>query len=102
MSRTAGRPALRPGEFIPLAALLMSLVALAIDTMLPALPAIGQDLGVSRRNDVQFIITALFLGLGLGQLAFGPLSVAVGSHRGTGMLRLWAGTARAPRSRIVV
>ena len=69
MSRTAGRPALRPGEFIPLAALLMSLVALAIDTMLPALPAIGQDLGVSRRNDVQFIITALFLGLGLGQLA---------------------------------
>ena len=56
----------------------MSLVALAIDTMLPALPAIGQDLGVERRNDVQFVITALFLGLGVGQLVFGPLSDRVG------------------------
>ena len=78
MSRTAVGLALRPGEFIPLAALPMSFVALAIDTMLPALPAIGQDLGVPRRNDVQFVITALFLGfglgLGLGQLVFGPLS----------------------------
>jgi DHA1 family bicyclomycin/chloramphenicol resistance-like MFS transporter len=67
-------PALPAREFVPLAALLMSLVALAIDTMLPALPVIGQDLGVARRNDVQFIITALFVGLGLGQLVFGPLS----------------------------
>ena len=74
MSRTAVGPALRPSEFIPLAALLMSLVALAIDTMLPALPAIGQDFGVPRRNDIQFVITALFLGLGLGQLVFGPVS----------------------------
>ena len=74
----AVKPALRVGEFVPLAALLMSLVALAIDTMLPALPAIGQDLGVERRNDVQFVITALFLGLGVGQLVFGPLSDRVG------------------------
>ena len=93
MSRTAGRPALRPGEFIPLAALLMSLVALAIDTMLPALPAIGQDLGVLRRNDVQFIITALFLGLGLGQLAFGPLSDRFGRRPAihAGLLLFMAG-----------
>ena len=68
------KPPLSVREFVPLAALLMSLVALAIDTMLPALPAIGQDLGVVQRNDVQFVITALFLGLGLGQLVFGPLS----------------------------
>ena len=72
------RPALPVGEFVPLAALLMSLVALAIDTMLPALPAIGEDLGVARRNDVQFVITALFVGLGLGQLVFGPLSDRIG------------------------
>ena len=78
MSRTAAGPALRPGEFIPLAALLMSLVALAIDTMLPALPAIGRDLGVERPNDVQFVVTALFVGLGFGQLLFGPLSDAIG------------------------
>lgn len=68
------KPTLRVGEFVPLAALLMSLVALAIDTMLPALPAIGEELGAARRNDVQLIVTALFLGLGLGQFVFGPLS----------------------------
>ena len=78
MSRTAPGPALRPVEFIPLIALLMSLVALAIDAMLPALPAIGRDLGAPRPNDVQFVITSLFLGLGLGQMLFGPLSDRIG------------------------
>ncbi len=72
------RPPLRPGEFVPLIALLMSLVALAIDAMLPALPAIGRDLGAARPNDVQFVITAAFLGLGLGQMIFGPLSDRIG------------------------
>ena len=57
------RPALRVGEFVPLAALLMSLVALSIDTMLPALPAIGADLGVARRNEVQLVVTACSWGL---------------------------------------
>ena len=78
MSRTAAGPALRLGEFVPLIALLMSLVALAIDTMLPALPAIGRDLGVPRPNDTQFVITALFVGLGFGQMLFGPLSDRIG------------------------
>ena len=76
--RTADHPPLRPGEFVPLIALLMSLVALAIDAMLPALPAIGRDLGAARPNDVQFVITAAFLGLGLGQMIFGPLSDRIG------------------------
>ena len=78
MSRTATGPALRPAEFVPLIALLMSLVALAIDAMLPALPAIGRDLEAPRPNDVQFVITSLFLGLGLGQMLFGPLSDRIG------------------------
>ena len=78
MSRAAAGPALRPGEFVPLIALLMSLVALAIDAMLPALPAIGHDLGAPRPNDAQFVITSLFLGLGLGQMLFGPLSDRIG------------------------
>ncbi len=56
----------------------MSLVALSIDAMLPALPAIGADLGVLHRNDAQFVITAVFLGLGLGQILFGPLSDRIG------------------------
>ena len=66
--------ALRTSEFVPLVALLMSLVALSVDAMLPALPVIGQDLGVQRPNGTQFVITALFVGLGVGQLIFGPLS----------------------------
>ena len=71
-------PALRSGEFVSLVALLISLVALSIDTMLPALPAIGEDLGVARRNDTQFVVTSLFLGFGLGQIVFGPLSDRIG------------------------
>lgn len=74
---TAGER-LRTGEFIPLVALLFSLVALAIDGMLPALPEIGRDLGVARPNDVQYVIIAVFLGLGIGQVFFGPLSDRIG------------------------
>ena len=76
--RAAGRAMLGTGEFVPLIALLMALVALSIDAMLPALPAIGSDLGAAQRNDVQLVVTALFLGLGFGQLVFGPLSDFIG------------------------
>ena len=78
MNGKATGPALRLGEFVSLVALLISLVALSTDGMLPALPAIGHDLGASRPNDVQFVVTALFLGLGLGQIVFGPLSDSIG------------------------
>ena len=74
---TAGER-LRAGEFIPLVALHFSLVALAIDGMLPALPELGHDLGVTRPNDVQYVIVSLFFGLGLGQVLFGPLSDRIG------------------------
>ena len=72
MSQSERGHALRTAEFVPLVGLLMSLVALAIDAMLPALPAIGRDFDVSRPNDVQLVIMSLFLGLGIGQLLFGP------------------------------
>ncbi len=72
------RSRLRTAEFVPLIAFLMSLVALSVDAMLPALPAIGRDLGVQHENDAQFVITSLFVGLGLGQLLFGPLSDRIG------------------------
>ena len=78
MNRTALGPTLRPGEFVPLVGLLMALVALAIDAVLPALPAIGHDLGAQRPNNLQFVIMALFLGLGFGQIIFGPLSDGIG------------------------
>ncbi len=69
---------LRTAEFVPLTALLISLVALSVDAMLPALPAIGRDLKVTHQNDTQLVITALFIGLGLGQMIFGPLSDRIG------------------------
>ena len=65
-------------EFIALMASLMSLVALSIDALLPALTEIGTSLGVTNPKDNQLLITMIFLGIGVGQLAFGPLSDCFG------------------------
>jgi len=65
-------------EFIALMASLMSLVALSIDAILPALPNIALDVGISNAVDNQLLITMIFLGLGVGQLIFGPLSDSYG------------------------
>ncbi|MFT4806425.1 MAG: DHA1 family bicyclomycin/chloramphenicol resistance-like MFS transporter [Psychroserpens sp.] len=65
-------------EFIALMASLMSIVALSIDALLPALPEIGSALGVVDVKDNQLMITMIFLGLGFGQLIFGPLSDSFG------------------------
>ncbi|NKB36033.1 MAG: Bcr/CflA family efflux MFS transporter [Gammaproteobacteria bacterium] len=70
--------AIGEGEFIALTAFLISLVALSIDTMLPALSVIGNDLGVNKANDNQLIISAIFLGMAFGQVVYGPLSDSVG------------------------
>lgn len=61
-------------EFIALIAGLMALNAVAIDIMLPALPMIGDALGVMEENHRQHILTAYILGFGGAQLVFGPLS----------------------------
>jgi len=65
-------------EFVALMASLMSIVALSIDALLPALPEIGEALGVNNANNNQLLITMIFLGLGFGQLIFGPLSDSFG------------------------
>ena len=65
-------------EFIALMAALMSVVALAIDALLPALDIIGLAIGTSRLIDNQLLITMIFLGLGIGPLFFGPLSDSLG------------------------
>ena len=61
-------------EFVALVASLMALTALGIDSMLPALPAIGEALGVASENERQFVISAFLLGFGLAQLVHGPLA----------------------------
>ncbi len=68
-TRVLSRP-----EFIALMAALMALNALAIDVMLPALPYMGEALGVANENERQFVITAYMIGMGVAQLAFGPLT----------------------------
>ncbi len=68
----------RFGEFVALTALMISLVALSIDAMLPALQQIGDDLGTTRENEPQLVITSLFLGLAIAQMIFGPLSDSIG------------------------
>ena len=79
MKRAAQGPAALPlAEFVPMAALMISLVALSIDAMLPALPAIARDLRVANPNDTQLVVSALVLGLTLGQLVYGPMSDSLG------------------------
>jgi len=63
-------------EFVVLMASLMSIVALSIDALLPALPEVGASFGVTNNN--QLLITMIFLGLGFGQLIFGTLSDSLG------------------------
>ena len=59
-------------------AALMSVVALAIDALLPALDIIGIAIGTENTVDNQLLITMMFLGLGIGPLFFGPISDATG------------------------
>lgn len=78
---TQTKPALAMEEFVPLMALMISLIALSIDAMLPVLPDMGRDLGVASDNDQQLIVSALFLGFGVAQMIFGPLSDSIGRKR---------------------
>ena len=65
-------------EFVALMAALMSIVALAIDAILPAISHIGVSINSHDPTDNQLLITMIFLGLGVGQLFFGPLSDSFG------------------------
>lgn len=65
-------------EFIAMMALVTSMVALSIDAMLPALGAIASELDAPSPNDRQWIIAALFLGFGVAQTIYGPLSDSLG------------------------
>ncbi|MEM9054695.1 MAG: multidrug effflux MFS transporter [Pseudomonadota bacterium] len=61
-------------ELVIMVAALMSLNALAIDIMLPALSNISQHYSLSRENDQQLVIFAYIAGFGAPQLVFGPIS----------------------------
>ena len=74
---TAGQaPAfgLHDREFVALMAAVMALNALAIDSMLPAFPAIANSFKLVDPNRVQFLISSYLLFNALGSLIAGPLS----------------------------
>jgi DHA1 family bicyclomycin/chloramphenicol resistance-like MFS transporter len=73
----AARRRAEPGskEFLAMVALCMAMAAMSIDLLLPAFPdmraAFGLDPGATA---ISGVITAFFVGLGFGQLVYGPLS----------------------------
>ncbi len=71
------------GEFIALMAFLMSLVALAIDAILPAFHAVGASYDIVDENRLQLLVGVLFLGMAIGQLFYGPLSDSIGRKPAT-------------------
>lgn len=65
-------------EFTALLAMLFATVAFSIDSMLPALPAIGGELSPTDINRAQLILSAFVLGMGIGTFVVGPISDAIG------------------------
>jgi DHA1 family bicyclomycin/chloramphenicol resistance-like MFS transporter len=61
-------------EFVAMMALAPALQALAIDSMLPALGVMAQDLGATSANQRQLIVAIFLFGIGLGSLFPGALS----------------------------
>ena len=72
-------------ELVIMVAALMSLNALAIDIMLPALSNISDHYNLARDNDQQLVIFAYIAGFGAPQLVFGPISDRYGRK---GLLRI--------------
>ena len=61
-------------QFVALIAAIMAVNALAVDTMLPALPQIGDSIGIPTENARQWVVTAYLLGFGVAQIIYGPLA----------------------------
>ncbi|MFN3280505.1 MAG: multidrug effflux MFS transporter [Tabrizicola sp.] len=64
--------------FVAMMAMLFATIALSIDAMLPALPAIAAELTPGDTNRALLIVSFFFLGMGLGTFVAGPASDAFG------------------------
>lgn len=72
------RPALHRIEFIALMAMLFATVALAIDAMLPAMPAIAAAFTPDHPDRAGLVISAFVFGMGMGTFFAGPISDRIG------------------------
>ncbi|MEC5198626.1 DHA1 family bicyclomycin/chloramphenicol resistance-like MFS transporter [Arthrobacter sp. PL16] len=66
-------------------AMLQVIWPLTMDLYLPSFPAIRREFG-SDESAVQLTLTAAFIGMGMGQLASGPVSDAIGRARPLAMM----------------
>jgi DHA1 family bicyclomycin/chloramphenicol resistance-like MFS transporter len=72
---TDGRRSIGRVEFIALMALLMSVAALSVDLMLPAMGAIREEFGLEADSTaVAGLVTSYILGLAMSQLVYGILA----------------------------
>jgi DHA1 family bicyclomycin/chloramphenicol resistance-like MFS transporter len=68
-------------SFIILMAFFMSLMALAIDAMLPAINVIRNDFNIQNPNDAQLVVSSIFLGMSAGLMIYGPISDSIGRKK---------------------
>jgi DHA1 family bicyclomycin/chloramphenicol resistance-like MFS transporter len=78
---TGPYPGLGFRQFVAMIAALMATNALAIDSMLPALPEIGEALGIVSPNDRQWVVTSYLLGFGAAQIIYGTLADRFGRRK---------------------
>ena len=72
------KPLMSQREFVALNAMMFAVLALAIDSMLPAMPEIAKSLSPDAPNLAQLVVTSFIFGMGLGTLISGPLSDTFG------------------------
>ncbi len=86
MSAPATASASRPRGFLVLIAAMVAITPLAIDTYLPAMPAMALDFGVSI-VEVNYTLSLYLVGFAFGQLLGGPISDQIG-RKGVGLCGL--------------
>lgn len=80
MSARRARPGSR--EFLGIVALCMAMAAMSIDLLLPAFPEMREVFGLDAgATEISLVITGFLIGLGFGQLVYGPLSDRFGRKR---------------------